>query len=111
MYTIRPTGSYQFFNRITIKDPQKTGIVDSSSRQGSQIEQRPYVAGTGQEWIITHVGNGDYTILNTNSGQALAIPDESPRPGMQLITSTYKPSASRQRWKIRRKRVEKGKGG
>jgi len=97
---VLPTGAYRFFNHVTFEDPRTVGVADSSSLDGAFLEQGSYIAGTGQEWIITDLGGGEYTLVNTHSGKALAIPGESPLAGTPLIQMPPNPALPGQRWRI-----------
>ncbi|MFF3921282.1 RICIN domain-containing protein [Paenibacillus lactis] len=63
-----PDGTYRFIVRHTGKAMHPSGTVS-----GSGIEQRASDGGTAQHWRVTHLGGGQYSIQNVNSGLYLQI--------------------------------------
>lgn len=81
-----PTGEYRIVSWVTWADStyKTVGVEGASALKQAKIEQRDYVENQGQEWNVTSLGNGEYSIVNVHSEQALDVPYGIPNEGVQL---------------------------
>lgn len=95
------SGEYRMVSWITWADgTNKTvGVVDASAADLARIEQRDYIENQGQEWTVTDLGDGEYSIINIHSGKALDVPYGVPNPGGPLWQYPYAGNNA-QRWII-----------
>ncbi len=56
------TGTYRIISRLSGKAIDAVGTAD-----GAQIGQWPYWGGNNQRWTVTHLGNGEYSIINVQA--------------------------------------------
>lgn len=96
-----PTGTYKLVSWVSWADnaDKTVGVVDSSLADLAQIEQRTFLTNQGQEWFITDLGNGEYKIVNVNSGKALDVLYGLTDPGTPLVQYPYSGNNS-QKWII-----------
>lgn len=69
--------------RIIVKRTQKALTADDDG-----VTQKS-VGNEGQEWIISSLGSGQYTIINAASGLSLASKDGSYDPKTEMVVSEY----------------------
>ena len=74
-------------------------VRDHATANNSPLVQRPGDDGLNQQWILTHLGNNQYSILGRQSGRALEVLDTSSNNGARAVIGDYT-AASNQIWKI-----------
>ncbi|MGG1517334.1 AbfB domain-containing protein [Paenibacillus oryzisoli] len=67
-----PNGTYRFTVRL---DGKAMGAAGTSN--GAQIQKITYTGAASQQWNVTHLGGGQYSIKNVQSGLSLDIPSSS----------------------------------
>ncbi|MBW4083897.1 AbfB domain-containing protein [Paenibacillus sp. S150] len=80
-----PDGIYRFIVRLDGK-----AMEASSAASGAQVRKSTYAGGANQQWTVTHLGGGQYSIKNVQSGLPLDVASGSLNHGakFQLWSST-----------------------
>lgn len=74
-----PDGIYRFIVSHTGKAMDAAG-----SSNGSSIRQWTATGGTNQQWNVTHLGGGQYSIVNVQSGRSLDVASVSLEHGAKF---------------------------
>jgi hypothetical protein len=80
-----PDGTYRFVARHSGK------VMDAAgTSKGASVQQWPYNGGTNQQWIVTDLGGGQYSIKDARSGLSLDVTSASldNGAGFELWTAT-----------------------
>ena len=72
-------GTYRLISRL---DGQ--ALDANGTGNGTQIIQEPYSGATNQQWTVTDTGNGQYSIIGVQSGQALDIYNGATNDGTKV---------------------------
>lgn len=80
-----PNGTYRFTVRLDGKAMEANGTAN-----GAQVRKSTYTGASNQQWTVTHLGGGQYSIKNVQSGLSLDIASQSLDHGakFQLWSST-----------------------
>lgn len=80
-----PNGTYRFTVRLDGKAMEANGTAN-----GAQVRKSTYTGASNQLWTVTHLGGGQYSIKNVQSGLSLDIASQSLDHGakFQLWSST-----------------------
>ncbi len=81
-------------------------VQDKSKENGAKIVQMRERKSAAHDWKIEHVADGDYKIINRNSGKALEVFEHSLETGANIAQWDFH-GADNQLWKI----VEVGSSG
>jgi hypothetical protein len=76
-----PDGTYRFTLRL---DGKAMGSAGNSA--GAVVQKSTYTGAAGQQWIVAHLGGGQYSIRNAASGLYLDVADASHAHGTSFIT-------------------------
>ncbi|MBW4080007.1 RICIN domain-containing protein [Paenibacillus sp. S150] len=75
-------GIYRFILRLDSKAMEATG-----SSSGAPVKKSTYTGGTNQMWTVSHLGGGQYSIKNVQSGLSLEVASGSLEHGAQFQLS------------------------
>ncbi|RCH55281.1 hypothetical protein DJ568_08850 [Mucilaginibacter hurinus] len=92
MTGVLPTGAYKLVTYVTAPATNKAvGIIGglSGTADGVKIEQRGFMTNKAQEWRITSLGSGEYSIVNINSGKCIDIPFGNAVSGAEVWQYPY----------------------
>jgi hypothetical protein len=91
-----PDGTYTFTNLnsgLVMDDP------NSSTSEGTFLDQAVATGGTNQQWQVTNVGDNNVKIINVSSGLAVDVFAQSTSPGGQIDEWPWDGDANQQ-WSI-----------
>ncbi|RRJ67635.1 hypothetical protein EHV15_17705 [Paenibacillus oralis] len=74
-----PGGTYRFTLRLDGKAMEASGRTS-----GAEVRKSTYTGGAHQQWTVTHLGGGQYSIKNVESGLSLDIADGSLEHGAKF---------------------------
>ncbi|MNC20733.1 Extracellular exo-alpha-L-arabinofuranosidase precursor [compost metagenome] len=74
-----PDGTYRFVVRL---DGNAMEAADTSS--GTIVQKSTYTGGANQQWTVTHLGGGQYSIKNVQSGLLLEVANGSLDNGAEI---------------------------
>lgn len=74
-----PDGTYRFTLRLDGK-----ALEASGSASGSEVRKSTYTGGSRQQWVVIHLGGGQYSIKNAESGLSLDIASGSLEHGAKF---------------------------
>lgn len=74
-------------------------VVNASTTAGTGIEQYSCTGGASEQFSLTPVGEGLYTVVSANSGLCLDFGSSS-TAGTQVVQNTCSPGASSQEWMV-----------
>jgi Ricin-type beta-trefoil lectin domain-like/PQQ-like domain len=63
-------GTYKIINR---NSGLAVDVVDSSTTNGTPVQQFTYNSGANQQWAVTGLGGGEYKIIGVQSGKTLDV--------------------------------------
>jgi hypothetical protein len=92
-------GAYKFVVRSGTATTNVLDVGNNYTTNGSPLDQWPYNAGLNQQWIITYVGSGQYSIIGRESGRALEVRNAATTNGALVDIADYT-AASNQHWKF-----------
>lgn len=76
-------GTYHFTVRHDSKAMSANGTAS-----GAEISQSAYTGGANQQWLVTHLGSGQYSIKNVQSGLSLEVANGSLEHGAKFQLGT-----------------------
>ncbi|MNC20588.1 Extracellular exo-alpha-L-arabinofuranosidase precursor [compost metagenome] len=79
-----PDGTYRFTLRLDGKAMEAAGTAS-----GAQVRKSTYTGAALQQWTVTHLGGGQYSIRNTQSGLALEVAGGSLEHGAKFQLGAY----------------------
>jgi hypothetical protein len=97
-----PMGSFNstaWYRMVCRQSNKALDVNGSSTTNGGDIIQWDYSGGNNQQWKITSLGNGYFSIINRNSNKALDVNGSSTTGGTNIIQWDYS-GGNNQQWKI-----------
>ncbi|XEC94420.1 RICIN domain-containing protein [Paenibacillus tarimensis] len=79
-----PDGTYRFIVSHSGKAMDAAGTSN-----GSSVQQWTSNGGTNQQWTVTHLGGGQYSIINVQSGRSLDVANASHDHGAKFQLWSY----------------------
>ncbi|WP_256709389.1 RICIN domain-containing protein [Paenibacillus sp. FSL H8-0548] len=79
-----PDGTYRFIVRL---DGKAMDAVGTSN--GAKVQKSSYLGGANQQWNVTHLGGGQYSIKNVQNGLALDVASGSLDHGAKFQLWSY----------------------
>ena len=90
-------GTYVITSELAL--PLVLDIKDSSKANSANVQLNRSLGAASQEFVITHLGNGIYKIINKASGKSLDVKGASTENSANVAQYTYK-NADNQKWRI-----------
>ncbi len=75
-------------------------VANASTADGANVVQWDYLGGTNQQWDITHIGGGYYTMLAAHSGKSLDVYRKSKENGGEIRQWSHN-GGDNQQWLLR----------
>lgn len=79
-----PDGLYRFI----VRHSDKALDADGSSK-GANVQQWTYTGGANQHWLLTHLGGGEYKVINQQAALSLDVTSKSLANGGNLELWSY----------------------
>lgn len=98
----QPAGSFNsaaWYRMVCRQSNKALDVNGSSTANGGTVIQWDYSGGNNQQWKITSLGNGYFSIINRNSNKALDVNGSSTTGGTSIVQWDYW-GGNNQQWRI-----------
>lgn len=86
--------SYGAYKMLALGTGQCLDVPGENTATNSQVGQFPYNGGLNEQWMLTYLGSGAYSIIGRQSGRALSMAN-----GAGVVLTDYTESDC-QKWKL-----------
>ncbi len=92
-------GPYKLVARNGLAFTNCLDVGNNYTTNNSPLDQWPYNAGLNEQWNLTYLGGGNYSIIGRESGRALEVRNAATTNGALVDIADYT-AASNQHWKF-----------